>query len=353
MFDTTLADVRRRDWEADGVAGTVRLATVGCGEHARNTSIPAMAEAEYAEPTVAVSGDPDTRAALADERGLVTIDYGEYEAGEAADEYDAAYVATPNRLHLPHVETAARLGKDVICEKPLEATADRAARLVDACDDAGVRLMTAYRMQLDPVTRRLREVVARGGIGEPQRATGDFTADVLGGDRGPDQWRLDARLAGGGAMADVGVYPLNTARFLTGDDPLAVSATTRSPDAAFDGVDQHVDFRCEFDGWVGDFSASFSGHPNDSLELLGSDGRIAVRSAYVPGPDREATVETPEGTLELSGADADETVEEFDYFAHALLTDGDIEPDGADGLADLRALAAVYESAASGSRVEL
>ncbi|WP_284013440.1 D-xylose 1-dehydrogenase Gfo6 [Halobaculum litoreum] len=356
MFDTTLAAAGERDWDTGAVEEPVRIATVGCGNYARNVSIPAMAEGAYATPAVVVSGDPDTRASLADEFGVTALDYDAYAAGAATDEYDAVYVATPNRLHLPHAETAADHGKHVICEKPLEATVDRADRLVAACDAADVRLMTAYRMQTDPVVRRVREFVADGGIGDLQRAAGDFTFPVLGGSAGPDQWRLDRRLAGGGALYDVGVYPLNTARFVAGDDPTAVSATVRSPDPAFDEVDQHVDFRVEFggeDGWVGNFSASFSGHPNTSLELLGSDGRVAVRSAFEPGADREVTVETPDGTLTVAGAGADETVAEFDYFAHAVATDAPIEPDGADGLVDVRTLAAVQEASASGGRVEL
>ncbi|GAA0209278.1 Gfo/Idh/MocA family protein [Halobaculum roseum] len=384
MFESTFADAGRRDWVdgdgdeggdgggSDGADATTRIATVGCGNYARSVSIPAMARGDYARPTVVVSGDADKRSALADDFGVTALDYDEYEAGAATDEYDAVYVATPNRLHLPHVETAAGHGKHVICEKPLEATVERAERLVAACEDAGVRLMTAYRMQIDPVVRRLREFVAAGGIGDLQRAVGDFTFPVLAGDAGPEQWRLDGRLAGGGALYDVGVYPLNTARFVAGDDPTAVSATVRSPDDAFHEVDQHVDFRVEFgagdggtgggdggtgsgnaDGWVGNFSASFSGHPNTSLELLGTEGRIAVRSAFQPGADREVTVETTEGTMELAGLGADETVEEFDYFAHAVATGGDIEPDGADGLVDMRTLAAAQASARAGERIEL
>jgi len=352
MFDGTLAEAGRRDW-ADGEEATVRLATVGCGTYARTVSIPAMAAGDYADPTVVVSGDPGKREALTAEFGATALDYDEFAAGAATDEYDAVYVATPNRLHLPHAETAAGHGKDVICEKPLEATVDRAESLVAACEDAGVRLMTAYRMQTDPVIRRIREFVAAGGVGDLRRATGEFTFPVLAGDAGPDQWRLDGRLAGGGALFDVGVYPLNTARFVAGDDPVAVSATTRSPDPAFEEVDQHVDFRVEFAGWVGDFSASYTGYPNTELELLGTDGRVAIRSAFEPGADREVTVETPEGTLELTGAGADETVEEFDYFAHATATGAAIDPDGRDGLVDVRTLAAALESAASGERVEL
>ena len=152
-----------RDWDTRP-DGTVRLAVVGVGGFARGVVLPSIADADYVEPTVLVSGSPDTEA-VAEDRGCDLIGYDAYADGALADAYDAVYVATPNALHLPHAETAAGLGKAVICEKPLEATAGRAERLVAACDDAGVTLMTAYRMQTDPVMRRLRAFIAAGGTG--------------------------------------------------------------------------------------------------------------------------------------------------------------------------------------------
>lgn len=338
-----------RDWD-DGTDATLRMAVVGCGGYTRNVSLPAIAAADYAEPGVVVSGTPETRDALTTEYDVRALDYDAYAAHAATDAYDAVYVATPNGLHLPHVKTAAEAGKAVICEKPLEATVDRAEQLVDACRESNVPLMTAYRMQTDPVIRRLRAFLEAGGIGDVTRVGGDFTFPVLGS-RGPDQWRLDPELAGGGALFDVGVYPLNTSRFLLGTDPVAVSATVRSspPIAA---VDEHTDFRVEFDqGTVGNFSASFSGHPNTELTILGEDGRVTVRSAFEPGRDRTVVVETDTGRVELDGLGADETREEFDYFAHAVLTDRTIEPDGTDGLIDMRTMAAALESAKQGERV--
>ncbi|WP_435124950.1 D-xylose 1-dehydrogenase Gfo6 [Halobaculum sp. D14] len=368
MLDDFFDDAARRDWEDAEAAtagephrtagstqptGTVRLALVGCGGYARTVSLPAMQAADYAEPTVVVSGDADKRRRLADEHGVTAIGYDEYGDGAATDEYDAVYVATPNRLHLPQVETAAAHGKHVICEKPLEATVDRAERLVEACDAAGVTLMTAYRVQTDPVTRRLREFVRAGGIGDPVRAFGEFSFSLLGGDSGPDQWRLDDELAGGGALYDVGVYPLNTARFLLDDDPVAVSGSTRSSGDAFADVDEHVDFTVDFGDAVGHFAASYSGRQHAHLSIHGSDGRLTVRSAYQPNAAREVELDTADGHVEFSGVGVDDAREEFDYFAHAVLTGAAVEPDGADGLVDMRTMAGVYESDETGRTVEL
>ena len=339
----------RRDWDTDP-DGTVRMAVVGLGNYARSVSLPAIDESDYCDLSVAVSGTEGSRIETVREYDAVGLTYEEYADGAAADEYDAVYVATPNRLHLPHVETAAEHGKSVICEKPLEATADRARRAVATCEEAGVTLMTAYRMQTDPVVRRLREFLRAGGIGEPIRLFGNFSFDVLGGSRGPDQWRIDEELAGGGALMDVGVYPLNTARFLLEVDPVAVWGTTRTS-GPFAGVDEHVEFGVEFPDAIGNFSASFSGHSNGELSILGTEGRLELRDAFDVAADRRLVVETDDGTIELDGFGRDETVEEFDYFAHCLLTDERPEPDGRDGLVDVETSMAIYRAAEKGERM--
>ena len=335
-------DVRRRDWDTDA-DGEIRLAVVGCGGFARGVVLPIIEACKYLTATVGVSGSASNREASAD-YGLATTDYDGYADGELVDRYDAVYVATPNRLQLPHIETAAAQGKAVISEKPLDATSDRAEQAVTACESAGVPLMTAYRMQTDPLFRRLREFLDDGGIGTVTRLAGDFTFPVLAGSRGPDQWRLDRELAGGGALVDVGVYLLNTTRFLLGEEPESVSGHTRTS-GPFSDVDEHVDFRVVFDDVVGNFSASFSGQPTAEYTVYGTDGTVRIDDAFQPNRDRRLVVETADAQHELDGAGGDELREEFDYFAHAVLTGAEIEPDGADGLADVRLIEQVYESA--------
>lgn len=340
-----------RDWDTDP-DGEIRMAVVGLGNYGRNVSVPAIEASDYCTFTVGVSGTPETRHEVATEHDVRTIDYEAYADGAATDAYDAVYIATPNRLHLPYAETAARHGKDVICEKPLEATVERAAQLVESCEAAGVTLMTAYRMQADPVVRRLRAAVRDGELGTVTRAFGNFTFDVLGGTRGPDQWRLDDHLAGGGALMDVGVYPLNTTRYLLDEDPVAVRGDTRRS-APITDVDEHVDFSAEFPDGVGNFSASFSGHANAWLSLHGTDAVVELREAFQPRRERTVVVETDAGRTVLEGVGRDETREEFDYFAHCLLTGQTPEPDGRDGLTDVEAMMAVYESARVRERISL
>jgi predicted dehydrogenase len=345
----SLDGFEHRDWDTHP-DGQVRMAVVGLGNYGRTVSVPAIERSDYCAFTVGVSGTPETRRAVADEYGVRTVDYEAYAEGVATDAYDAVYVATPNRLHLPHVETAASHGKAVICEKPLEVSADRARRLVETCEDATVTLMTAYRMQTDPVVRRLREAVAAGDLGTVTRAFGTFSYDVLGGSRGPDQWRLDADLAGGGALMDVGVYPLNTTRYLLDVDPVAVQGETRQS-GPVDEVDEHVDFQVQFPDTVGNFAATLTGRSKAVLALHGTAGTVRLREAFQPRRERTLVVETDAGRAVFEAVGLDETREEFDYFAHCLLTGESPEPDGRDGLADVETMLAVYEAAQSGRRV--
>ncbi|MFC7177480.1 Gfo/Idh/MocA family protein [Halosegnis marinus] len=336
-------DIGERDWDT-GADGTVRLAVVGCGGFARGVVLPSIGDCDYVEATVGVSGSAENREKVADGHGLETTDYDGYAAGDLADAYDAVYVATPNRLHLPHVETAAEQGKAVVCEKPLEATPERAEEVVAVCEDAGVPLMTAYRMQADPLFRALKAFLDAGGVGAVEKFAGDFTFPVLMGSRGPDQWRLDAHLAGGGALMDVGVYPLNAARYLLGAEPEAVSGRTRTGGPYAD-VDEHVSFRVAFPDATGNFTASFSGHPNADFAVYGSEGVVRLFDAFQPNRGRRLVVETGDGSYEITGAGGGELREEFDYFAHAVLTGSDIGPDGADGLADVWLMDAIYADA--------
>lgn len=367
MFEAFLEDVRARDWETNS-DGTVRFAVVGTGGFARYLALPAIRDSDYGEATTLVTGSPDDRTDLAAEYGATAIDYEAYADGERAAEYDVVYVVVPNRLHLPNVEAAAEHGRHVLCEEPLDATLDQAERLLAACGDAGVTVMTAYRMQTDPLVRRLREFVQGGGPGEVVKLSGDFTFPVLSGGYGPDHWRLGPELAGGGALYDVGIYPLNTARFVLDADPVAVEASTHAS-GPFEGVDERVAFQSTFpggvadgesaarrvslDGVVGSFSASFTGHGDSTFVVHGTDGKARLENAFVPRRDRTLTVEAGGATITLDGAGTNEVREEFDYSAHHVLTGERPEPDGEDDLVDMRVMDAAYESAGTGTRRSL
>jgi len=340
-------EVAHRDWDS-GVDTTIRFALVGLGGFTEGVVLPAIEDADYCTATVGVTGTPETGERLADEYDLERVlSYDEFQDGAAVDDYDAVYICTPNALHLEHARSAADFGKPVLCEKPLEATTERARRLRDACADAGVPLMTAYRMQLEPVTRRLREWIRNGDLGDIVAVRGSLDIDVP-----TDQWRFDEDLAGGGATMDIGIYPLNTARFVLDAEPRAVTARTASPRGI--EVDEHVAFQLSFSGDVtAHGQASFEAQPKTEFQVVGTDATVAFSPAFNVARDRTVAVRKDGRTTETTAAWGHEVVEEFDYFAHCLDTGTDPAPDGDEGVQDLEIIDAVYESAAADETVRL
>jgi xylose dehydrogenase (NAD/NADP) len=346
----------RRDWEVRTDEPPVRFAMVGLGWWTREEAMPAVESADFCETTVVVSGDPEKAERVA--AGTATVEaavtYEEFHAGVAADAYDAVYVCTPNATHPEHVAAAADLDRAVLCEKPMAATSDGAERMVEVCADRGVPLAIAYRMQTEPAVRRARDLVADGAVGEPIHVHGHMADHLLEFVPDPDQWRLDPSLSGGTTMNDIGIYPLNTARFLLEADPVAVYATTASVTEAFADVDEHVAFQVEFPGSVTAVcTASHNAHRSSYLEVVGSAGRIRIEPAFFPWDDRELVVEAGGVRGEFGFEQVDQMTEEFDHFANRLQRGVDPRPDGRHGLVDIEALEALYESAETGRRVTL
>ncbi|WP_276282057.1 D-xylose 1-dehydrogenase Gfo6 [Halorussus caseinilyticus] len=360
-LDTYLDDFAARDWQTAD-EGTLRVALLGLGGFAREHVLPALAggaggdreRTDFCEVTALVSGSPEKARRVADEYGVESVlDYDEFEAGEGTEDFDAVYVAGPNALHLDYARTAADHGKHVLCEKPIEVSADRAREMARACEEAGVTLMVAYRPQVEPAMRRLREMVRDGVLGDPVQFHGWFSGHILR-QGGPDQWRLDPEMAGGGALMDVGVYPLNAVRFLLDANPVAVRATTSTPDETFEGVDEHVAFQLEFpEGATASCTASYRAQADDRLRLVGTEGQATLEPAFNSEIHPTLAVERGDERVEYTGPYVNEVREEFDYFAHCALTDATPEPDGRDSVADMEAVEAVYESAETGRRVEV
>ncbi|MFC6719096.1 D-xylose 1-dehydrogenase Gfo6 [Natrialbaceae archaeon GCM10025810] len=346
-----------RDWETS-TEGTVRFALVGLGWWTVDVVIPAIEESDRCETTVLVSSSAEKADRLAEHHGAERgITYEAFHDGDAADDYDAVYVGTPNAYHLEYVETAADLGKAVLCEKPLEATVERAERLVEAAEATDIPLMTAYRMHTEPAVRRAKELIEDGFIGEPTHVYGNNTQPVLEMIPDPDQWRLDPDVTGyGTSVMDLGIYPLNTARFLLERDPVDVRARMNSEHEAFADVpDQNATATVTLEGGLPlVITTSQHAQTDTQLKIIGTEGSIELHPAF----HGEATLHLSKGSLRATIEDVDiaaveEMREEFDYFADRVCSGESILPDGRHGLADLRTIAAIHESAERGERIEL
>jgi len=346
-LDSSLADFSRRDWQTT-TDGTLRFALIGLGWWTVDEAIPAIADSDHCEATVLVTSSREKAERVATDVDTAEhgITYDEFHDGVAKDAYDVVYICTPNATHLAFAETAARFGKDVLTEKPMEATVERAREMIAVCDEHDVRLAVGYRMQSEPVIRRARELIRDGVIGEPRYVHSQNTQDILSMIPDPDQWRLNPDLTGYGAsVMDLGIYSINTTRFLLDSDPASVQATMRSTHDAFADVpDEHATFTLEFqDGVYASCAASQNAQAATFLDVTGTEGRIRIEPAFHMETDLQLTVD--DTTIDVDAPQVNQMTEVFDYVAHGFLTDTPLSLDGEHGLVDMQTIATIHDAA--------
>ncbi|GAB3017051.1 D-xylose 1-dehydrogenase Gfo6 [Natronobiforma cellulositropha] len=357
-LETLTSSFTHRDWQdVTETDDPVRFAMVGLGWWTREQTMPAVEAAALCETAVVVSSSREKGEEVAEEFPTVehAITYEEFHDGAASDAYDAVYVCTPNAKHLAFVETAADLEKAVLCEKPMEASVDAAERLVEAADAGGITLMIAYRMHTEPAVRRARELLEAGAIGEPLLIHGNMSEPILELVPDPNQWRLDPDLVGyGTSVMDIGVYSLNTSRYILGADPVRVQASVRSVEEAFADVpDEHAAFQVDFPDTLAVCTASQNAYSASHLRITGSEGELLIEPAFYPWDDRALRLSRGGTSVDIEFEQVDQMEEEVEYFAHCLLTDEQPYADGEHGLTDMRAIAAIYEAAETGEAVTL
>lgn len=347
--------IAERDWQTTD-EGTVRFALIGLGWWTVDVVLPAVADSELCEITTLVSSSEEKAQDVANEHDVShAISYDDFHDGKAGEAYDAVYIGTPNAYHLEYAETAAAHGAAVLCEKPIEANAERATKMVEACED--VPFMAAYRMQTDPLVRRTKELVDAGMIGTPRYVSGTNEQPLLEMIPDPDQWRLDPELAGyGTSVMDLGIYVLNTARFILERDPVEAYARMGSADEAFAEVpDQWAAFSLLLEDdipLVG--TTSQDAQSGSSLTITGNEGRIGIEPAY--SGDIALTISRDDVEVEISSEAIDherEMLEEFEYFADRVITGRPIYPDGSHALVDMETIAAIHEAAETGEPIRL
>jgi len=350
-----LDDFTRRDWQqSSDDDGPIRIAMSGLGWWVREWAVPAVRDSDLCETTVLISRAQEKAAEMAAEVDTVetAVSTEQFHAGEAADDYDALYVCTPNATHLPYVEAAAEQDAAVLCEKPMEATVERAEEMVAVA--AEIPLMIAYRMHTEPAVRRVKDLIEEGALGTPVQVHGHMSQPLLSMIENPDQWRLNPEMAGRGAtVTDIGLYPLNTARFLLDADPVAVQSTMYSESEGFEDVpDEHAAFTMEFDtGAQAVCTASQAAAQSSHISVVGTEGTARIEPAFFPDQERRLSVTRQQTTVDTTFPGVDQMREEFDYFADCLLTGRDPLPDGEHGLVDMRVIDAIYDAGEDGDRV--
>jgi len=199
--------------------------------------------------------------------------------GEDAD-IDVVYIVLPNGMHAEYTIRGARAGKHVLCEKPMANTPEDCRRMIDACRAAGRKLMVAYRLRYEPYNRALIEAAQGREMGALKAVLADAGFPI--GD--PNQWRLKRELAGGGSLMDIGIYALNAARYMTGEEPAEINAMSHSTpgDPRFREVEENVLFQLRFPSGVLANSSSYGGLSTASASSASAAGSSSSRPSTTP-----------------------------------------------------------------------
>lgn len=277
--------------------------------------------------------------------------YGSYEALLADPDIDGVYIGLPNSMHTEWTVKAAEAGKHVLCEKPLSRRASDVEQMVAACDAAGVVLMEAFMYRHHPQHARVRELIASGVIGEPAIVRASFTYAMPDERRTAPDVRVQAGLDGG-AFMDVGCYALNAARLLFDAEPVEVTALQRKdPELAVDTLFAAV---VRFPGdRMALIDGSFDTTSTARYEVSGFDGAILVEKAFQPERlPSEITIVTRGERRTETIPGADQMGLEASHFAKSVRA-GKLLAPAENGLAQARALEALYRSAETGQSVRL
>ncbi len=327
-------------------AQKVGFAVVGLGAIAQVAVLPAFRNARRAKLVALVSRDKRKAEKLARKfKAAAAYSAGEFDACLKNPEVTAVYLATPQSEHLSATIAAARAGKHVLSEKPLALNSAQSAQMVQACAEHGVQLMTAYRKYFEPSVLFLKKLIHSGQLGTLDMIHTAFSEVHVPGRSLP--WLLDPAVSGGGPLMDLGVYCVNTTRWLVNEDPLEVTSHSWKKDAArFRDVEEGISFRMNFpSGLIVQGSTTYSSVLSSFLFVQGSKGWACLSPAFPFEEARRLTGKIGGKWMEREFPSVDEFAPELDAFASAIQTKKPVEPDGRQGHRDMLILEAIYASA--------
>ncbi|MEX1287526.1 MAG: Gfo/Idh/MocA family oxidoreductase [Acidimicrobiia bacterium] len=318
---------------------TVRWGIVSTADIGMTKVTPAIQEAANAEVVAIASRGEDRARTAADRLGIPTA-YGSYEALLEADDVDAVYIPLPNDQHAEWTMRAAAAGKHVLCEKPLAMTASQAEEMAAACEEAGVVLAEAFMYRHHPTWEEVARLVESRAIGDlrgVQTWFSYFNDDPTNIRNLPEH--------GGGAVMDIGCYPINVSRMLFGAEPVSVvSRVHRDPEMGIDTLTSAV---LEFpDGGQSTFTVCIRSEDYQRVHVVGSEGRIEVEIPFNIPWDRETRIfvtaggEPPEApaTETITFPPANQYTLQAEVFGRAILEGTPFPVPVSDAVANLRVI---------------
>lgn len=328
-------------------AKQIGVALVGLGYYATHLLAPALELTKHCKLTGIVTGTPSKIPTWQKKYNIKdqnVFNYQNFSELANNDDIDVVYIVLPNTMHAEYAIKAAEAGKHVWCEKPMATSVKDCQAIIDACVKNKVQLTIGYRVQHEPNTQTIvswRKTKPYGNI-KSIIAEAGFRSNFP-----VDNWKMKKEL-GGGAIWDMGTYPINAVRYVSGEFPIAVTAShenTRTD--VFTEVNETTIFQLEFaSGLIANCKTTFAKDINN-LQVSCENGSYGLSpfQSYSGVKGR-----TSDGQL-LNKKIENQQAAQMDNDALAIINNSPVLVPGIDGLEDVRIIEGIMKSAASGQRV--
>lgn len=326
----------------------IGYAVIGLGRISMQHFMPGVKNSSQCRITGLVSGHRDKAEKMAAEYNVPKTsiyDYKNMDEMASNKDIDAVYVALPNSMHAEYTIRSAKAGKHVLCEKPMATNVKDSQAMIDACRKAGKKLMIAYRCQLEPTNLQAIKMIRDGTLGKIQSI-----ASANGFNIKPGEWRCDKALAGGGPLMDVGIYSLNACRFLTGEEPAIVGATSSviDHDGRFNTVEENLSWIMRFpSGIVADCTTTYGAGMPGTYTVYGSKGYLHMEPAFAyQGIHLTAHLSGQKQPIEHVENETDpfQFQREAEYFTGCIHQNQEPKMNGEEGLKDMKLMAQIYQA---------
>jgi len=331
---------------------TVGWAIVGLGKLAVEEVLPAFAHCKLSKPTALVSGHRDKAEQLARFYGINEkhiYDYDNYDQLADNPDVDVIYNILPNSMHAEYTIRGHQAGKHVLCEKPMAANVKECEQMIAAAKKFDRKLMVAYRLRYEPYNKKVIELCEQKHFG-PIRSISASNCQVV---QAPNI-RLSKNLAGG-PLGDIGIYCLNACRYVTGEEPIEVTAIEHwdKSDPRFREVPQSVAFTLKFpSGIIANCDCSFDATESRRYRVQCQEGYIELDPSFSYRGLRLFTSTGGKQTEHQLGQ-VNHFAAEMEHFSECIRSNKQPRTPGEEGLADMRVIAAIEEAARSGKTVKL
>lgn len=329
-------------------------AIVGLGNLSIHQILPAFAKCEKSKVTAFVSGHPDKANKLASRYAVNPkniYNYENYDSIKNNPDVHIIYIVLPNGMHAEYTIRGLQAGKHVLCEKPMANTPADCQKMIDAARAANRKLMVGYRCRYEPYNQEAIRIVHSQELGTTQTILTNAGWHI----DNPNQWRLKKDLAGGGSLMDIGIYALNAARYLSGEEPTEVNAMMYSNpgDQRFKEVEENINFQLRFpSGVLANCSSSYGYYHQSHFRVLGTKGLLELDPAtWYSGLRLRVQHENVFEERELPVVD--HFAAEMDHMSGCVMENKETLTPGEEGLRDLQIMMAIYEAARAGKTVHL